>query len=509
MAKLCGINEFFEPFMKQHTIHLHPLGKTIQVNDRTPLIDVLHEYGIEFPCGGRGTCGKCRVRLLDGTISITSDHRKKINMLNLPQGWLLACYSRCTSDITLEIDQFNHFILADESEFPFRPHEGFGVAVDLGTTTLVAQLIDLSSASVLAAETMLNPQVRFGADLISRIQACIDGHSKEMTHLIRESIGVMVKRMLDRHQLNINSVSIVGNTAMALIFSDRDVTPLASYPFEVPPVGEIRFSAGELGWNFTVAEGITFQPPIAGFVGSDILAGIAATGLHRSREITALIDLGTNGEIVVGSRDRIVCASTAAGPAFEGSNISMGMRAVTGAISTISLVNGQLEAGVIGNASPRGICGSALIDAVALLRETDRIGMFGEILSGEDQITLAGRVRLTQKDIHEFLLAKAAIAAGLEILCKNLDIDLADISRIYIAGGFGHFINLENVSSTGMISISPEKIHKMGNTALIGAKMFLFEDAAFREEILGITDHIHLESDPEFQNIYVDKMLLL
>lgn len=495
--------------MKQHTVRLHPLGISLRVNDQTPLIDILHEYGIEFPCGGKGTCGKCRVRLLEGNLSITSAHRKKIEMLSLPEGWLLACYSRCTGDITLEIDQFNHFILADESEFPFRPGAGFGVAVDLGTTTLVAQLIDLSSARVVAAETMLNPQVRFGADLISRIQACLDGHSAVMTSLIRESTGMMVSRMLESHQVNVNRISIVGNTVMALIFSGRDATPLASYPFEAPPAGEIGFSAAELGWNFSVDEGITFHSHIAGFVGSDILAGIAATGLHRHQEVTALIDLGTNGEIVVGNRDRIVCASTAAGPAFEGSNISMGMRAVTGAISSLSLVNDHFEAVVIGNATPRGICGSALIDAVALLKKTDRIGMFGEILTGEQQVNLAGKVYLTQKDIHEFLLAKAAIAAGLEILCKNLGIDPDDISRIYIAGGFGHFINLENVTTTGMIGGSTDRIHKMGNTALIGAKMFLFEDAAFREEILGITQHIHLESDPEFQNIYVDKMLLI
>lgn len=495
--------------MKQHTVRLHPLGKTLRVNDQTPLIDILHEYGIEFPCGGRGTCGKCRVRLLEGSVETTPSHREKLMKLNLPEGWLLACYSRCTGDVTLEIDQLNHFILADESEFPFRPGKGYGVAVDLGTTTLVAQLTDLSSARVVAVETMLNPQVRYGADLISRIQACLDGHSEEMTRLIRESTGTMISRMLVRHRVDLKRISIVGNTAMALIFSGRDVTPLASYPFEVPPGQEIRFPAEAIGWNLHVDEGITFHSHIAGFVGSDILAGIAATGLHRNQEITALIDLGTNGEIVVGNRDRIVCASTAAGPAFEGSNISMGMRAVTGAISSLSLVNDHFEAVVVGNATPRGICGSALIDAVALLKKTDRIGMFGEILTGEHQLNLTGKVYLNQKDIHEFLLAKAAIAAGLEILCNHLRIGIDGISRIYIAGGFGHFINLDHISATGMIGISAEKIHKMGNTALIGAKMFLFEDAPFREEILGITQHIHLESDPEFQNIYVDKMLLL
>ncbi|MDP2335367.1 MAG: 2Fe-2S iron-sulfur cluster-binding protein, partial [Bacteroidota bacterium] len=158
--------------MKRHVIYLHPLGKELRVNDQTPLIDVLHEFGIEFPCGGKGTCGKCKVRLLEGEIKTTEVHQQKIEKLGLSNDWRLACFSRCTGDITLEIEQFNHLILADESEFDFIPQKGFGIAVDLGTTTVVAQLIDLSSAKVIAVETMLNPQVRFGADLISRIQAC-------------------------------------------------------------------------------------------------------------------------------------------------------------------------------------------------------------------------------------------------------------------------------------------------------------------------------------------------
>lgn len=144
--------------MKKHTIRLHPLGKEIQVNDQTPLIDVLHEFGIEFPCGGNGTCGKCKVRLLNGHIQTTELHRQKLDKLALTADWRLACFSNCTNDIPLEIGQFDHLILADETEFDFIPQVGYGIAVDLGTTTVVAQLINLSSAKVLAVETMLNPK---------------------------------------------------------------------------------------------------------------------------------------------------------------------------------------------------------------------------------------------------------------------------------------------------------------------------------------------------------------
>ena len=493
--------------MGKHTIRLHPIGKELHVNDQTPLIDVLHEFGIEFPCGGKGTCGKCKVRLLDGEIAITETHRQKLEQLGLASDWLLSCFSLCTNDITLEIEQFNHLILADESDFEFSPREGFGIAVDLGTTTIVTQLVDLSSAKVMAVETMLNPQVKFGADLISRIQACLDGHEAEMTSIVRSSIGTMIRLMLRKYEVRLQKIVLVGNAAMQLIFSKCDVAPLSAYPFHSDNPGLKTFKPEELGWDFDVKENVQFYPSIGSFVGSDILAGIAATGLHQKENYTAQIDLGTNGEIVIGNKDQVVCASTAAGPAFEGANISMGMRAVTGAISSLRLVGGEIEASVIGNTPPKGICGSALIDAIAILRKMELIGIFGEINSGESQITISGKVILTQRDINEFQLAKAALAAGLTILARTLSIGLTDIEEIFIAGAFGSYINLENVVETGMIELPAEKIHKMGNTALIGAKMFLFSDMGIADKILAKTRHISLEADPGFQDIYVDKLL--
>jgi len=495
--------------MIRHTITLQPLGKNLKVNDQTPLIDLLHEFGVEFPCGGKGTCGKCKVRLLEGEIEVNEVHRKKMEQLGLSEEWRLACYSSCTSNITLEIEQFNHLILADETEFDFCPRQGFGVAVDLGTTTLVTQLVDLKTARIMAVETLVNPQVKFGSDLISRVQASLDGHALEMTQMIRFAIGTMIRQMLKNHGAGIQKVVLVGNTVMQLIFSDCDVSPLSAYPFHTTNLGMKSFTPSELNWNFSVSESIIFYPSIGSFVGSDILAGIVATGLHQKDEYTALIDLGTNGEIVIGNSDRIVCASTAAGPAFEGANISMGMRAVTGAISSLKLENDQIEATVIGNTSPKGICGSALIDAVAIFRRLELVGIFGEINSGDEFIFLEGKVKLTQKDINEFQLAKAAIAAGLAILANNLSIRLADISELYIAGGFGNYINIDHVVETGMIELPAEIIHKRGNTALIGAKMFLFSDHLNIYEILAKTKLVNLECDSSFQDIYVDKMLFL
>ncbi len=254
-------------------------------------------------------------------------------------------------------------------------------------------------------------------------------------------------------------------------------------------------------------EKVQFLPCIASFIGSDILAGIVATNLHQKEKYNALIDLGTNGEIVVGNKNQIVCASTAAGPAFEGASISMGMRAVTGAISSLNLIDRKIDCSVIGNTVPKGICGSALIDAIAIFRKLDLIGMFGEINSGETHIQIEGKVYLTQKDIHEFQLAKAAIAAGLKILTAKLSIEIGDIEKIYIAGGFGNYLTIENVVATGMLESKVEVIQKMGNTALLGAKMLLFSKPEILDEILLKIKHINLEGESDFQDIYVEKMI--
>lgn len=495
--------------MEKHIIRLLPLGKELKVNDRIPLIDVLHEYGIEFPCGGKGTCGKCRIRLLDGEIETTEVHQCKLDQLELSSDWRLACLSFCTGPLILEVEQFNHLILADESEFEFEPEDGFGISVDLGTTTLVTQLIDLRDAKVLAVETKLNPQVKYGADLISRIQACLGGHAVELTHSIRKAVGEMIGEMLRKCQVCPGKIVIVGNTVMQLIFSGRDVSPLSAYPFFVDDLDLKIFRARDLGWKLPCSCKIQFMPSIGSFVGSDILAGIAATGIHKRRQYTALVDLGTNGEIVVGNNEHIVCASTAAGPAFEGASISMGMRAVTGAISSLSLEAGKIKSTVIGNTAPKGICGSALIDAIAILRKLDMIGVFGEINSGEEDINIAGRVRLTRKDINEFQLAKAAISTGLKILTQELSIGLKEVDEVYIAGGFGNYINVRHVVETGMIPMTGEKIHKMGNTALIGAKMFLFKDFEEIEEMIKNIRHVNLEGNADFQDIYTEEMTFL
>ena len=243
-------------------------------------------------------------------------------------------------------------------------------------------------------------------------------------------------------------------------------------------------------------------------MGSDILAGILATNLHRKESVSALMDLGTNGEIVVGNRDRLLCASTAAGPAFEGARISMGMRAATGAISEVHLEEGRVRCHVLGNAAPRGICGSGLVDAVAVGLDMGRIQPGGRLADGSS-FPLSGPISLSQRDIRELQLAKGAIAAGLRILLGRWGASDEDLSRIHLAGAFGNYINHSSARRIGLLNVPMEKVVPAGNTALLGAKMALFnlrENRGEYFEILQKTTHVSLNEDPQFQETFVEEM---
>jgi uncharacterized 2Fe-2S/4Fe-4S cluster protein (DUF4445 family) len=493
---------------KEIKITLHPIGLNISVRSGTPLIDILHEYGVEFPCGGKGICGSCRIRILDGYIQLTEKHKSKLVKLGFAGDMRLACMSAPESDVTIEIPQFESVILADNSIFEFIPISGKGIAVDVGTTTLVAQLLDLSSGKVMNVVTARNPQGKYGADIMSRIEFALQHDRAEiLRELIRNKILEMIRFLLTDTSREIQKIILVGNTAMHHLFCGFDVKPLSFYPFESPDLGIKIFKPAELEWDLDQKTEIAFMPSVGSFVGSDILAGIFATQLHLSDSFKVLIDLGTNGEIVAGNKEKIICASTAAGPAFEGARIAKGMTASTGAISSVIHTGEKIRCHTIGNVKPSGICGSGIIDAMAVFLEKGLMNDFGDILSGEKQIFLKQEVFINQQDIREIQLAKAAIAAGLNILYKQLGVSRDRIDELYIAGGFGNYINLSNALKIGLLDLPEDKIRKMGNTALIGAKIFLFENYNNIEEVLKITRHISLESDPEFQELFIQNML--
>ncbi len=495
-------------------VELQPMGRTLGVRRGCPLQDVLFAQGVEFPCGGHGRCRGCRVRLLAGSLPVTPEDARLLSPADTADGWRLACRARADGDLRIELAQWEASILADDTVLSFVPRSGLGIAVDLGTTTLAAQLLDLRTGCVLAVRTALNDQARHGADIMSRIGFAMQGGGRrELTRVIRDQIGGLASALVAdaggaARADPVADVVIVGNTAMHHLFADLDVGPLSRFPFEPEDDGLLSFSADALGWSLPGNPRVRFLPCLGGFVGSDLLAGLLATRLHESDEPAALVDLGTNGEIVVGNRGRMLCASTAAGPAFEGARVSMGMRAVTGAISEVRVRDGRMHCRVLGDVAPRGLCGSGLVDAVAAGLDLGRIDPTGRLSHG-DALELAPPVALRQADIRELQLAKAAIAAGLRILLEQWGARPDQLARLHLAGAFGNYINRASARRIGLLDFPDATVLPSGNTALLGAKLVLLANdaddgtfAALRSRVR----HVSLGEDARFQDIFVDEM---
>ena len=494
-----------------HRITLRPTGVELRAASGTPLRDPLFEQGVEFPCGGQGRCRGCRVQVLEGTAQVNAAQRERLSADELAAGWRLACQCALESDLVIELRQWDAAILADETPFAFKPRPGLGVAVDVGTTTIVAQLLDLVTGRVLAVRTALNSQARHGGDVMSRVEfALTPGGQLELQGLIRRQIAALITQLLlaaGAAASEVRDVVLVGNTVMHHLFCGIDVKPLSHYPFVSSRHGLEVSNAGELGWELPPKTPARFLPCLGGFVGSDILAGLLATRIGESASLVALIDLGTNGEIVLGNRERVLCASTAAGPAFEGARVSMGMRASTGAISQVTVEGGHWRCHVLGNAEPRGICGSGLVDAVAAGLDLGLIAPSGRFADGNHGWELCAGVVLTQKDVRELQLAKAAIASGLSMLRARWG--GANPVRLYLAGAFGNYVNRSSAQRIGLIDYAPDQVQPAGNTALLGAKLALFsldgEDGSYFS-LRNRVEHVSLSADPHFQDVFVQQL---
>jgi uncharacterized 2Fe-2S/4Fe-4S cluster protein (DUF4445 family) len=496
---------------KMPRIALRPTGVELRAPAGTPLRDPLFEQGVEFPCGGQGRCRGCRIQVLEGEVGINAAQRERFSAEELAGGWRLACQCVVDGDLVIELRQWDAAILADETPFVFESRPGLGVAVDVGTTTIVAQLLDLRSGGVLAVRTALNSQGRHGTDVMSRIGFALSpGGSQELQELIRRQIGALIGQLLLAARApgrEVRDIVLVGNTVMHHLFSGIDVEPLSHFPFDPIRAALEVFSAEELGWELPSHVTVRFLPCLGGFVGSDTLAGLLATRMGESADLVGLIDLGTNGEIVLGNRERILCASTAAGPAFEGARISMGMRASAGAISQAVVEDGQLQCHVLGNIEAKGICGSGLVDSVAAGLDLGIISPSGRFADSRSEWTLRPPVTLTQTDVRELQLAKAAIASGLQLLRERWN--GADPVRLYLAGAFGNYVNRSSANRIGLINYPPERVQPAGNTALLGAKLALFrldgEDGSYYD-LRSRVEHASLSADPRFQDVFVQEL---
>lgn len=499
----------------EHIVTIEPMGTKLSVPHGTMLSNVLRRIGADFPCGGNGLCGNCRVELISGNIALTDAHLALLKAKGMGPSWRLACMSRVECDLSIRIPNSTMSITADESSFSFVPEKGLGIAVDLGSTTIVLQLVNLQSGDVIRTESDVNPQTSYGADIISRISYAIQGADKlkELSNLTRNFIGGMIHKMCSEDECReTRQVVIAGNTVMHHIFTSLDLTPLATAPFSSPHNEAVSFTPSELGWNLPPTCNILFLPNLSHFIGSDILCGIKRSGMYDSEHWQLLIDLGTNGEMALGCRKRILCASTAAGPAFEGINIACGMRAVEGAVYAIDRNTNKLpHLHTIANALPRGFCGSGLIEAIDDLYSHEIIDCTGAFTEPDmTRYYFDGHVFLDIQDIREFQLAKAALCAGVELLIEQAGITADAIEQIFITGGLGYYINIEKMQRLGMFDqFDKHKFCKLSNASLGGVKHFLFKNGqAEISQILALVEHCSLESMQTFQNIFCEKMFL-
>ncbi len=525
--------------MTHYSITFKPDGVQISIHAGATVLEAAAQAGIILSsiCGGKGICKKCIVNL-------EPDGRQ-----------VLACQHRIKSNLTVTIPTTSRFfeqkILAEglETRAQFEPDiykkylkdaedgEIFGVAVDIGTTTVVTKLIDMKDGKCLTTKATLNPQTRYGDDVISRIAyAQTDEKLAQLQKAIIDCINGLIAKLCDKASIDtkqIYEICAVGNTTMNHIFLKLPVVQLGRAPYKPYSVDAQDVPPKRLYLLMNPVGNIHTVENIAGFVGSDTTAVAIATDIDSAEKMTLAIDIGTNGELILGTKNKLYAASCAAGPAFEGARISCGSRAVDGAIEAVIMNKDDIDLDVIGNCAPRSICGSGLIDAVAVMLDLgiiDKTGRFAEpdtiankvskkILqrtieqNGQRAFVLADtnekNVVLMQKDIREVQLAKAAIRTGIKILQKKIGLKDCDIEQILLAGAFGNYIRPQSALKIGLLpEVDIERIHFVGNAAAAGAQMLLLSSRC-RKKALQLArkiEYVEIAHQPDFQTVFTDSM---
>ena len=476
-------------------VHSGTKTETIELKEKRNLLSVLREngYSVNARCGGNGTCGKCGVKLLSGTLYGTETG-----------GMYLSCQTEVGENAEIEIFESEGGGLTSAAEKPVETdgEEGYGLALDLGTTTLAFALVHLKTGRIIGKKSCLNPQSAFGADVISRIKAASEGNREILSSCVKKTVNKIMAEFAAEYGVEkIVRLCVAGNTTMLHLLIGADASGIGRAPFTPSFLDTQRYAGADAGIG---CEEVVLLPSAHSFVGSDIVCGAHFVRADRSGTC-ALLDIGTNGEIMLFCDGRILCTSTAAGPAFEGADIECGTGGVKGAIDSVRTENGKIVVTTIGNADPAGICGSGLVDAVAVMLERGIIDETGAFETGS-KFVIAGDVYLSQKDIRQFQLAKSAVAAGLCALTARAG-KTPDV--LMIAGGFGFYLNRESAARVGLIEKDIEKrIDVVGNASLGGAAECLCSSAALQacEKIAAAAQYTDLSTDEVFMEKYPEKM---
>lgn len=478
------------------------ISREVEFTAPAKLDDILeqNEIRISHPCGGRGSCGKCRVTLagcVSGPDSIEQRAGVRLSCRTVLLGDAEVWLPEERAMVQIEISEAENI----ESDDPMPGH--FGAAVDIGTTTLALKLFDLQTGACIGQSSAENPQRAIAADVMGRIQAAMEGHGELLQKQIVDALNQMLKEACEvGHKLpeQVDVMTIVGNTTMLYLLTGKGPRSLAFAPFDADDL---------FGRMDQVLGRYAYLPPcMNAFVGADITAAVLASGMCQKDEISLLCDIGTNGELALWKDGTLYVSSTAAGPALEGAGISCGTGSVIGAIDKVWVEEGAIQIHTIQDAEPVGICGSGLLDAIAVFLELEEIDETGAM--EEDELPLSKNVVIQPKDVRAVQLAKAAIAAGIETICKDAGIRAQDVQALYIAGGFGSHLNIDSAIRIGLI---PEKLKNrvkvLGNAALSGAAEMLLNQNRQTAviEIAKKSKHINLGGNKIFNDLFVENIM--
>lgn len=497
------------------------------------LLEALKKAGHYIPaqCNGRGTCGECKVKIIEGDISPSKEDEIFFSKVELDDGYRLACRAHPHDDCTIEIpfNRENDINVLAKANIPEKEMKVYintrktgkelsakGIIVDIGTTTIVMQLISLITGEIEKTFTTVNRQRAYGADVISRIEASVAGDQDALRESIQDDLIAGIEYLVSTEDSNVNKVIIAANTTMIHLLMGYNCNTLGVYPFTPINIQTIKTNLKELlATDICDAETIIY-PGISTYVGGDIVSGLFALGFGEEEKVSVLIDLGTNGEMAIGNKDRILVASTAAGPAFEGGNITYGVASVPGAVCSVDFSENEIKTKTIGDESAIGICGTGVIEAVSVLLETELIdatGLLADKYFDEGFLLAKGEngsnISISQKDIREIQLAKAAIRAGFEILISQYGTTYGRIEHVYIAGGFGYKLNVQKAIAIGLLPKAVVgKIKAIGNTCLSGAYKYLLKAKSEQDvnKIIANASEVHLSNDEEFNKLYLKYM---
>ncbi len=452
------------------------------------LLALLRKNGYELSanCGGNGTCNKCKVYLVEG---------EKVTALS-------SCKALAKAGMRVIVPVLSGAGLITDGTALTDGEKGVGLALDIGTTTLAFYFTDMLTGEALQKVSCLNPQSAFGADVISRVEYATEHGVSALTQALKTRINGVIAAFTKEFHQAVKRLAVTGNTVMLHIFAGEEIASFGKYPF-TPAFLESRTFGAQLGY---AADEVVLLPGISSYVGADITCGALATDITAGGS-NLLVDLGTNGEMLLSHAGKLYATSVAAGPAFEGAGISCGMGGVNGAISQIKQVNGNLSLTTVGNVPPQGICGSGLVDGVAYLIEKGVIDETGAFQTEEESFSFAPAVSLTAGDVRAFQLAKGAVRAGIETLLQVAGIK--QIDRLYVCGGMGFYLDKDSAVKVGLFPESMrEKIVSAGNTAGLGAKQCLLSKKARENacEIAKRAEVVSLSTRADFTELFMEHM---